>query len=210
MQFECRFPAWRVTVTVRDIADRACRETDFGTYLGKRQTSLLKLSNPRRPSDHKSNLRYSVITCQRHPVTEFRYKGLMPIGDRVRQRRHQLGMSVADLSKATGIAPTTLYDLERGDQSSSTKLHRLAAALRCNVVWLDTGKGPPEISTQAELLAIAEAHVRDGWPFAVPRSRFERLPDRLKWKIEGFMESVILGWEQEHAGRKPAKKRRAG
>ncbi|OOG61423.1 hypothetical protein B0E46_15705 [Rhodanobacter sp. B04] len=63
------------------------------------------------------------------------------IGDRIRERRLELGMSVEVLAKAVGLKPTTLYDLERGDSKSTTKLHRFADELGLNADWLETGKG---------------------------------------------------------------------
>lgn len=68
-------------------------------------------------------LRYSVISCQRHSVTDFRQDSGMLTGERIKRRRKELGMTAQDLADAAGIARTTLYDLERGDSKSTTKLH---------------------------------------------------------------------------------------
>ncbi|MDE2106615.1 MAG: helix-turn-helix transcriptional regulator [Patescibacteria group bacterium] len=50
-------------------------------------------------------------------------------------------MSVEALAKLVGLRPTTIYDLERSDSKSSTKLHLFADALGVSVHWLETGKG---------------------------------------------------------------------
>ncbi len=46
------------------------------------------------------------------------------------------------LAKRVGIAPTTLYDLERGDSKSTTKLPQLAHEIGVRALWLETGEGP--------------------------------------------------------------------
>jgi len=62
-------------------------------------------------------------------------------GNRIRLRRQELQMSVAALARAVGMAPSTLYDLERGDMRTTTKLHRIAAALGLSIEWLESGRG---------------------------------------------------------------------
>ncbi|QRN55823.1 helix-turn-helix domain-containing protein [Dyella caseinilytica] len=76
----------------------------------------------------------------------------MTPGDRIKERRIELGMEVAQLAKAAGIAASTLYDLERGDSQSSKKLYAIAEALGVRAAWLDTGKGPRLIPTMPNTL----------------------------------------------------------
>lgn len=63
------------------------------------------------------------------------------IGGRVRLARLEAKMTVADLARKTGLARTTIYDLERGDSKSTTRLPAIANATKTNPVWLETGLG---------------------------------------------------------------------
>jgi transcriptional regulator with XRE-family HTH domain len=62
----------------------------------------------------------------------------MTLGDRVRRRREELGMSQQDLAEKTGILQTLISRLERGVNTNphTDVLLRLARALRCSVDWL--------------------------------------------------------------------------
>jgi transcriptional regulator with XRE-family HTH domain len=65
----------------------------------------------------------------------------MGIGERIKERRRELRLSVRDLAEKVGIAPSTLYGIERGDQSRSTRLHVLCKVLGLNLEWVDSGQG---------------------------------------------------------------------
>lgn len=65
----------------------------------------------------------------------------MTIGSRLKERRKELQLEVAEVARAVGMAPSTLYDVERGDQESSTKLHLLCALLGLNPKWVESGRG---------------------------------------------------------------------
>lgn len=126
-------------------------------------------------------LRDSVPTSQRLPVAAFRENGSMPrppnmpadldsVGKRVRWWRDHRKMDRKELAKSARMAVTTLADLENGYQDGSRKLHLIAAALRLNAHYLETGKGEPEAEYAQE--APPEA----SWPFEnVPRSKLDRL-----------------------------------
>lgn len=44
------------------------------------------------------------------------------------------------------MAASTLYELERGDQRSSTRLHRLCKVLGLNIEFVEHGRGPRLLS----------------------------------------------------------------
>jgi transcriptional regulator with XRE-family HTH domain len=88
----------------------------------------------------------------RHPVDERNGQGGgrdgntasitdQSIGRRVKVRRVELGLSVKAVADAAGMAATTLYDLERGEQQSTTRLHALCRVLGLNPEWADSGRG---------------------------------------------------------------------
>lgn len=62
-------------------------------------------------------------------------------GERLRARRRELGVSVAELARSAGLKPSTLYDLERGDSRTSRQLYKLCHALGLNISWVETGSG---------------------------------------------------------------------
>ncbi len=66
----------------------------------------------------------------------------MSIGSRLKARREELNISVAAAAKAVGVAASTMYDLERGDQVSTTKLHLLCALYGLHPKFVEAGKGP--------------------------------------------------------------------
>ncbi|MBU6956075.1 LexA family transcriptional regulator [Hahella sp. HN01] len=64
------------------------------------------------------------------------------IGDRIRSRRKELKITQADLGKKIGITGAAVSQLEIGDSKSVKGEHLLAfaKALKCNPVWLVSGK----------------------------------------------------------------------
>lgn len=71
----------------------------------------------------------------------------MTIGERIRFAREHgpLGkVSRKDLAAASGIAYTTLADVENGHSETTTALHRIAKRLQVRVEWLETGRKPME------------------------------------------------------------------
>lgn len=98
-------------------------------------------------SDHGFMMRslwHPITGCQRHPITDFHKYFAMTVGERIKEVRAQLGMTRADLSRAADVPYPTLAGIENSDQSTSTRLHALAKALRVRTEWLETGKGPKE------------------------------------------------------------------
>lgn len=65
----------------------------------------------------------------------------MGIGRRLKERRKELGLSVVVVAARAGLRPTTLYDIEREEQHSTTRLHALCKVLGLNQDWVETGRG---------------------------------------------------------------------
>lgn len=70
----------------------------------------------------------------------------MTIGERIKEIRLLRGIKVPELASRTGLAASTIYDLERGDSDSTTKLHRIADELGTYTAYLEEGK-PPKLRT---------------------------------------------------------------
>jgi transcriptional regulator with XRE-family HTH domain len=62
-------------------------------------------------------------------------------GDRVRERRKELGLSQESLGKRAGISQTTVTQIERGRNASSTHILDVAKALGVSPEWLEKGRG---------------------------------------------------------------------
>jgi transcriptional regulator with XRE-family HTH domain len=69
------------------------------------------------------------------------YANEMGIGRRLKERRLELRLSVKQVADAAGMAATTLYDLEREEQQSTTRLHALCKVLGLSTEWADSGHG---------------------------------------------------------------------
>lgn len=123
------------------------------------------------------------------------------IGDRIRKRRRALGITVKTLASKSGLAPSTIYDIENGGSHSTTKLHKIANELRLNVHYLESGKGDPETGEGSE-------PPPDGWPFKFDRFKYDRLPVRDRQAIEALVLTYISHCEV--AREKRATKRRVG
>jgi transcriptional regulator with XRE-family HTH domain len=73
------------------------------------------------------------------------------IGDRIRNRRLELGLSLRDVSQ-TGLSPGYVSRVERGERQASGKaLRGLASSLEVSVHWLETGREDPA-ETLAQLV----------------------------------------------------------
>lgn len=133
----------------------------------------------------------------------------MSIGQRIQERRQALKMSVIELARRAGLKPSTIYDLERGDSKSTTKLHRIAIVLKCSLNWLESGKGSQTPSVEELLLTVAEATPLYSWPFSFAQARFDRLTDQQRRQVERLVLLLIVDFETDHgAGVKKAIRRK--
>lgn len=88
-------------------------------------------------------LRDLVIPCQRHPVTENRFNlDMETIGDRIRKRRKELGLTQGEVAKRAGLGTGTISDLENGRQRETTQSVPLAQGLGVRPEWLTKGVLP--------------------------------------------------------------------
>lgn len=85
------------------------------------------------------------------------------VGARVRQIRELRGIARSELASLLGMPYSTLAEIENDRMKSSTKLHRIAEALKVRPDWLETGRGQrdaPEAvedSTWADIRGVRTA-----------------------------------------------------
>lgn len=62
------------------------------------------------------------------------------IGNRIRDRRKELGLTQTDIHEKCGIASGALSQMESGSRTpSALTLYKLSTALNCSTDWLITG-----------------------------------------------------------------------
>ncbi|HEY5993932.1 MAG TPA: S24 family peptidase [Gallionellaceae bacterium] len=61
------------------------------------------------------------------------------LGQRIRARRKELGLSQEKLGELAGLDQTVISKLERGDVQETARIAELAHALGCDALWLATG-----------------------------------------------------------------------
>lgn len=86
----------------------------------------------------------------------------MSIGQRVRQAREAKKMSQLRLRALTGIAQSTLSELETGKNEQTTYVASLAAALGVSAIWLAEGKGPMVPGQQKDAAVLDDVVVLIG------------------------------------------------
>lgn len=93
-------------------------------------------------------------------VTDIRYNSGVHLGTRLKRVMALRNVDVKQLARRTGKAPSTIYDILRGDHEPKD-LHKFAAALGARMRYLETGKGEPlEEGTQTAVVAHSdEVHI---------------------------------------------------
>lgn len=72
------------------------------------------------------------------------------LGDRIRARRTELGMSQGALAKQVGLTQPTISSLERNESKVTTSIGSIAHALQVSALWLETGFGDQKIPNQPQ------------------------------------------------------------
>ncbi|WP_281629200.1 LexA family transcriptional regulator [Vibrio sp. St2] len=65
----------------------------------------------------------------------------MSLAERVKERRHQLGLSQAVLAEMIGVAQQSVHKIETGVTTKPRSILSLAKALQCDPTWLLSGTG---------------------------------------------------------------------
>lgn len=105
----------------------------------------------------------------------------MGVGDNIRARRKQLGMSAEELAEMAGLSPTTIYRYESGEikDLKTNKLIPVAKALRTTPVDLMMGE---EAIEQLSIVPMEQKNASDA------KSAINNIIEQLK-----ILESVQYG-----------------
>jgi transcriptional regulator with XRE-family HTH domain len=63
------------------------------------------------------------------------------VGDRVKERRKDLGLKQGELARRVGISQATLSELENNPTTKTKEVAKLAAVLGVDALWLADGTG---------------------------------------------------------------------
>lgn len=63
------------------------------------------------------------------------------VGERLKERRVELGLKQGVLAKRVGLSQTTISDLENNPTVKTREIARIAAVLGVSALWLADGKG---------------------------------------------------------------------
>ena len=70
----------------------------------------------------------------------------MHTGERVKTTRHEKELTQKQLAKLSGVGQSTIADLERGRNSGSSHIAKIAKALNVSAVWLTDGTGKKDVT----------------------------------------------------------------
>ena len=81
----------------------------------------------------------------------------MLLGDEIKRRREEIGLSQADFARAVGLSQASLSRIERGQQRQSLQVGAIATKLGCTVFDLDPEFSmPPEITGGEETIELSD------------------------------------------------------
>lgn len=81
------------------------------------------------------------------------------LGERIKQRRIELGLSQANLAKRAKVSQGTIGQLEVGRNQGSGKILDIAIALGVSPEWLLYGKNPPEMPVTSKNLVDGDLYL---------------------------------------------------
>ncbi|EFB6639600.1 helix-turn-helix domain-containing protein [Escherichia coli] len=113
------------------------------------------------------------------------------LGQRIRERRKQVGLSQNDLSKAAGVSGSSI-SLWESDHTAprGQNLHRLAEVLQCSPTWIlfgdeDKTPDPPVALNSALDLSEEELEMLRLYR-ALPKSEQQAQISELRARVENF------------------------
>ena len=116
------------------------------------------------------------------------------LGQRIRRLRQELRMKVPDLAKLVGLAPTTVYEIENGRQTETTKIDLFAKVLRTSTDYLRTGK---PVSPAVKTVLRVEDYTPATWGAELSRegaevgSEWMKLDEPMRGCIMVLIETLV-------------------
>ena len=108
--------------------------------------------------------------------------GMLPLGDRVRDRRKELRLSQGDLAERTGMTASFISQVERGVTSPSIdSLYKISRALEVPVFHF-------LLEPEAKCPVVRHhERIHMTWPWSGPELAFQLLTPRTSQRLEAFM-----------------------
>lgn len=78
------------------------------------------------------------------------------LGSRLRVARRAAGLTQVQLAKLVGLTQGQITSIERGVTLTSGSTAAIAEAVRCNALWLATGRGDPGLQDVKEVDFLAD------------------------------------------------------
>jgi transcriptional regulator with XRE-family HTH domain len=108
------------------------------------------------------------------------------IGDRIKRRLRELGISQAELARRVGLHQSTINGIIRGNQRSSTHLHMIARELETSTAFLTGETDDPSIDASELALDRQDRLVLDLFNHLEPADKkavlqiMQSITDKLK------------------------------
>lgn len=113
------------------------------------------------------------------------------LGQRIKQRRKQIGLSQSDLSKSAGVSDSSVSLWESDNTAPrGANLHKLATALQCSPTWIlfgdeDQAPGAPQQAGEQPSLSDDEIELLKLYR-ALPESEQVSQRQEMRARVENF------------------------
>ncbi|HBR2765379.1 TPA: helix-turn-helix domain-containing protein [Klebsiella pneumoniae] len=113
------------------------------------------------------------------------------LGQRIKQRRKQIGLSQSDLSKSAGVSDSSVSLWESDNTAPrGANLHKLATALQCSPTWIlfgdeDQAPGAPQQAGEQSNLSDDEIELLKLYR-ALPESEQVSQRQEMRARVENF------------------------
>jgi len=96
------------------------------------------------------------MSCVANNKFSYSLRSTMAVGDRIRERLVELGITQAELARRVELKQPTINALIRGNSRSSTHLHKIARVLKTTPAYLAGETDDPSAEAPDEQLTIDE------------------------------------------------------
>ncbi|MFJ1300583.1 helix-turn-helix domain-containing protein [Pseudomonadota bacterium AL_CKDN230030165-1A_HGKHYDSX7] len=117
--------------------------------------------------------------------------------DRLKHARQMRGYTQHELARVSGVSQSAIGSYESGERRSSRSAHRLAQALKVNLVWLETGAGAMMPAASHATPALREPqpgehHDVYAWPFSgISADQYYALNAEQQRMIDAVLKTIL-------------------